>query len=289
MKQKLKLITSLSTLALTGALAVTACSGEGEGEGHGAEGEGAATSISGEGESEGLGGESEGEGLGGESEGEGLGGESEGEGAASSGDPATDDIEYLYRLALVRGHLIAFRELYDSGEREMALGHSKHPQSELYAGLAPAFEARSKPGFADQLSALASAAEAGGDIDDAYNAVADAIAAHFPDMTVKTRLLAVSKIVSTAADEFDIGVEDDGAITNAHEYQDAYGFLNAARMVLASGETSDMAESEAVAMAQEQLDIALSEFDGLTAATTEGAASVLYGAAARIEIAALGL
>ncbi len=287
MKQKLKLITSLSSLALTGALAVTACSGEGEGEGHGGEGEGAATSISGEGESEGLGGESEGEGLGGESEGEGLGGESEG--AASSGDPATDDIEYLYRLALVRGHLIAFRELYDSGEREMALGHSKHPQSELYAELAPAFEARSKPGFADELSALASAAEAGGDIDDAYNMVADAIAAHFPDMTVKTRLLAVSKIVSTAADEFDIGVEDDGAISNVHEYQDAYGFLNAARMVLASGESSDMAESEAVAMAQEQLDIALSEFDGLAVATTEGAASVLYGAAARIEIAALGL
>jgi hypothetical protein len=48
-------------------------------------------------------------------------------------------------------------------------------------------------------------------------------------------------------------------------------------------------ETEAINLAHEQLDLALASFDGLAAETTEGTASTLYGAAARIEIAGLGL
>jgi hypothetical protein len=55
-------------------------------------------------------------------------------------------------------------------------------------------------------------------------------------------------------------------VVNAHEYQDAYGFLSA--------------------LADEQLEIALHEFAALTASRVEGNASVIHGAAARIEIAA---
>jgi hypothetical protein len=93
----------------------------------------------------------------------------------------------------------------------------------------------------------------------------------------------------TAADEFDIGVEDSGAIVNAHEYQDAYGFLVAGRDMLSGLETSDVDASDAISLAHEQIDLALASFDGLTVETTEGRASTLYGAAARIEIAARGL
>ncbi|WP_411820369.1 hypothetical protein ABFZ85_02895 [Hyphococcus formosus] len=289
MTRRLKLMTGLSTLAAVSALSLAGCGGEGDTEG---EGEAGHDSTHAAGESE-AGATAAGESEGGESEGgESEGGESEGgesEGEALTGDPASSDIAYLHLLGLARGHLIAFHELYGSGSIDMALMHVKHPESELYASLAPAFDARKKPGMAQELRDLAAAADARGEIEPGYEAVVRALDAHAPDTSVANVLLAVSKIVRTAADEYDIGVEDDGLITNAHEYQDAYGFLIASREILAGVKTNDMNATEAINLAQEQIDVALTAFDGLTAEKTEGAASTLYGAAARIEIAGRGL
>lgn len=269
MARRLKLLTGLSTLALTGALAVSGCAGEGEA----GEGEGARSAAVSEGEGEGGG----------------EGASAEGEGASDAGDPATDDVEYLRRLGLVRGHLAVFIELYRAGEFDAAATHVKHPESELYAGLVPAFKARGKPGFADALSALVAATQARGDVDAAYAAVGDAIDANAPATNLATKLLAAAAMARTAGDEFAIGVEDDGAVSNAHEYQDAYGFLAAAQEMLSTEDTDDINEAEAIALAHEQLDIALKSFSGLTAEHTEGKASTIYGAAARLEIAGLGL
>lgn len=274
MTRRFRLMTGLSTIAAASALALTGCGGEGEGES--AEGEADLSSFSGEAEGEGL-----------SSEGE--GGEGESEGAALSGDPATDDVAYLKLLGLVRGHLIAFHELYQGGEHDMARMHVKHPESELYMDMAPAFASRKQPGFGDDLAALVAAASAEADVDAKYSAAVEALNAHAPNASPAVQLLAISEIVRTAADEFDIGVEDDGAIGNAHEYQDAYGFLVASRDILAGIETTDVNASDAISLAHEQLELALGSFDGLTAGTTEGRASTLYGAAARIEIAARGL
>jgi hypothetical protein len=275
MTRRLKLMTSLSTLAAASALTVAGCGGEGEGEGGETEGDKAGSSIS-----------AEGEGLSAESEGE---GESEGENAAGSGDPATDDVEYMRLLGLVRGHLIAFLELYQSGAAASAMMHVKHPESELYGTLTPAISARGQYGFAEELTALASAADTGGDVNDAFSDVIEALNAHAPAANVATQLMAVSAIVRTAADEFDIGVDDDGLISNAHEYQDAYGFLVSSREIVSGITTTDVNEVEAIDVAQEQIGLALDAFDSLTAGETEGQPSTLYGAAARIEIAARGL
>jgi len=272
MTRRLKLMTSLSTLAAASAFALAGCGGEGEGEGAEGEGESARTVIDGESEAE---------------SGESEGGESEG--AAGNGDAASDDVEYLRLLGLVRGHLIAFLELNQGGAVEMSLMHVKHPESELYTTLAPAIAARGESGFAEELAALASAAQAGEDFSAPYSAVMRALDAHAPAADVSTQLLAIAAVTRTAADEFDIGVEDDGAISNAHEYQDAYGFLTASREILAGIETSDMNELEAIEVSQEQISLALEAFDSLTADSTEGSPSTLYGAAARIEIAGRGL
>ena len=284
MARKLKLLTGLSTVALTGALVLSGCGAEGEGESEA----GHATpdvTAQGEGETEGEGAVSaEGEG---ESEGEGEG-ESEGSGVVA-GDPATDDVEYIKRLGLVRGHLLSFMELYRTGNYDMALSHAKHPESELYTGLVPAFQVRSKAGFANELEELSQAAIARGDVEVSFERVMTAIITNMPKHDSKTALLAVSQMVSTAADEFTIGVSEDGSIVNAHEYQDAHGFLMSAREVLASEDTNDINAAEAIAIAHEQLDAALLSFDGLVVQSTEGKASTLYGAASRIEIAALGL
>lgn len=278
MARRLKLLTGLSTLALSGVFVLSGCGGEGEGE---SESEGALdpTAITAEGE-----GESEG-GTANSSEGE---SENEG-GTIQSGDPATDDVEYLTRLGLVRGHLLSFMELYRAGNYEMALPHAKHPESELYADLIPAFEARGKIGFADELERLAMAAQERGDVEAAFEDVAAAIVQNMPALNTKVTLLAVSKIVTVAADEFALGVNEEGTIVNAHEYQDAYGFLVSARDMLAREDTADINAVEAIAVAHEQIDAALLAFDGLVVDTTDGAAATLYGAASRIEIAALGL
>ncbi len=273
MTRRLKLMTGLSTLAAASALALTGCGGEGEG----AEGEADLSSP--------IAGENEGEGLGAEGEGEG----GEGESAAASGDPATDDVAYLKLLGLVRGHLIAFYELYQSGSKDMARMHVKHPESELYSDIAPAFDARGKSGFADELTALATAATAGGDVEAEYSAAVEALDAHAPAAKPAVVLLSVSEIIRVAGDEFDIGVEEDGAISNAHEYQDAYGFLVASRDMIAGIDTNDVNASDAINLAHEQIELALASFDGLTAETSEGRPSTLYGAAARIELAARGL
>ena len=283
MNRRLKLIAGLSTLSLTGALAVSGCGSEGEGEGA-ADGDGAPVeAVGGEGE-----GASEGEGVS-EGEGEGAVSEGEGEGVARSGDPASDDVEYLYRLGMVRGHLAAFIELYRAGAVEMAATHAKHPESEIYKDLAPAFATRGEPGFADTLNALATAAANGGEVETLYAQTVAAIRASAPQSNEKTTLLAVSHLVATAAEEFDIGVNEDGVVVEPHEYQDAFGFLSAAREIVSEIETRDINAGEAVAIAHEQIDLALASFDGLVVSETEGVSSTLFGAAARIEIAALGL
>ena len=273
MTRRLKLLTGLSTLAVIGAFSLAVCGGEGEGS----ESESGDTSSAYSGDSE-----SEGTTVA-------TGAEAESESASLTGDPASDDVEYLRLMGLVRGHLNAFIELYHGGEIDMALMHVKHPESELYSSLAPAFAARSKPGFADELKALADAASTHGDIDEAYSTVVDAIEFHTPNMSVAKKLLAVSGIVRTAADEFDIGVEDDGIISNMHEYQDAYGFLIASRDILSGIQSQDVDDVEAINVAHEQIEAALLSFDGLTASQTEGRASTIFGAAARVEIAARGL
>lgn len=206
-----------------------------------------------------------------------------------SGDPADDDVEFIYRLGLIRGHLLSFVELYRAGAYETATEHVQHPGSELYDALIPAFEARASDGFAEGLTALGEASAARGDVNALYADLVVAIRATAPKTSVAVKLLAISKMVATAAAEFDAGVADDGAIIDPHEYQDAFGFLSVAREMLASENSNDINETEAIAVAHEQLDLSINAFAGLLAEETEGQAETIYAAAAQIERAALRL
>lgn len=201
----------------------------------------------------------------------------------ATGDPVDDDAAYIHLLGMVRGHLAAFIELYRAGAYDMAQGHVKHPESELYVALAPAIAARSAPPFADALSALADAAQTRGDVESAYEAARAAIRAAGPQDDIRATVLGVAKLVASAAEEFEEGVAPDGAIIAAHEYQDAFGFLSAAREMLAEARTDDINEVEAIAVSHEQIDMALGSFDGLVVETTDGDAATLYAAAQRIE------
>ena len=93
-----------------------------------------------------------------------------------------------------------------------------------------------------------------------------------------------------AADEYGEGVED-GKIIELREYQDAWGFTQAAKAQLASLSSDDR---KRMANSFDEIE---RELDGLDSAwptlvapkSITADASVLYGAAARIEIAALAV
>ncbi|VUD40891.1 hypothetical protein TDB9533_00374 [Thalassocella blandensis] len=224
-------------------------------------------------------------------------GEGEGEGANPTIDLATDDLAYLTQLALMRGHLYVGFELYQAGHIDHSKTHMKHPKSELYADVVPAFTARGAMGFADELSALSQTVEAekpAEDVTQAYQQLQQAITASEskvdPGMaSLKQKLLLVVNLLRVAGEEYGIAVVD-GKMENAHEYQDALGFTTISKDILSNTETGTETEANAKTKATE----ILAELNGLWPSivppetlTTE--AGQLYGAASRIEIIALGL
>ncbi|WP_116368778.1 hypothetical protein [Parahaliea mediterranea] len=228
-----------------------------------------------------------------------AGGEGEGEGLAQNVDPATDNVAYLAQLGLMRGHLLVGLALYREGHIDHARMHMKHPKSELYADMEPAFKARGSAGFADQLTTLAKAVESDDSsaeaVEAAYAAVLEGISAaeaRVGALPPATRLGVVVKLLRTAGEEYAIGVVD-GKVVNGHEYQDAYGFTRTAQSLVANMDAGDDADLAATqdrvnALIQGLFDANL--WPGIMPPDTVSAdASSLYGAAARIEIAALSL
>ena len=152
---------------------------------------------------------------------------------ASMPELATDDVAFLERLGLIRGHLHAGNALYQEGLAEMAATHMKHPRDELYSGLVPAIEARGFEPFDAELTALKDAVDNRADADavmSAWRDVDEAIESieRGVEATPEQELLAVAAILDVAAEEYGIGVADDGVVDNAHEYQDAWGFTQIA-------------------------------------------------------------
>ena len=242
-------------------------------------------------------------GEGGEGEGEGeydqhaahstFGSEGEGEGEGSNdADLASDDLAYLTQLGLLRGHLLVGKELHKAGHVSHAQTHMKHPESELYAALAPALTARGSDGFKNELLALTTAMseEDKGVIDSAFLELMAAVDesqklvaedALSPSATMKV----AAKLLRTAGEEYAIAVVD-GEMKNAHEYQDAFGFTEVAKTMVMN--LSGLGQQKAKAA---------EIFAGLTTMwpslvppetlTTE--AGQLYGAAAQLELLALSL
>ncbi len=276
MARRLKLLTNLSAIAMTGAAALSACGGEGEGDGKAQNSPASAH---------------HGEAEGGEAEGAEAGGEAEGAGLA---DVATDKAAFLSGLQIVHGHLKAGVELYAGGDRTLGPQHLRHPQAEILTSLAPAFAAHGASSIEPAIDALAAAGEAGAEpaeIRRLESAALAAIAAagDAAKPSLKDRLIAVSKTLSVAGDEYSIAVKD-GAVQNLHEYHDAYGFIAVAIADVKTLKGGDDAEEQAIATALDQAMIAATAAPAV-APPAGGllAASVIYGAAARIEIAARSL
>ncbi|MEX1199454.1 MAG: hypothetical protein WEB02_01575 [Methylophaga sp.] len=221
-------------------------------------------------------------------------GEGEGAGVTET-DLKTNDIAYLSRLGLIRGHLLVGFELYRQGHTDMAITHMKHPRDELYAGLVPAIEYRGGQRFDDALSKLAdsvtneaSQEKVAAAYQDLENGIKAAEAVVKADL--KTSLLTIKSLLTTAGEEYAIGVVND-KLVNAHEYQDAYGFTEIAKRRLQELPESSRDQSpQAVEKVSTYIDEVADLWPTIAPkGDVDGDASKLYGAAARVEITALSL
>lgn len=226
----------------------------------------------------------------------GEGGEA-GTGDETGATPATDDAAYLTQLALIRGHLDVGVELYRQGAAAAAKTHMKHPEDELYGDLEPAFAARGVAGFEDALQNLADLVEADAPlsrVEAAYaeilRAIETAAGTGAPGAGVVAKTAAVVALVREAAEDYGKGVAD-GQVVDAHEYQDSLGFVRSARSILQSLGAAERAGHEAVlAEISDDLDSLAPAWPGVVPpGHVEADASLIYGAAARIEIASLKL
>lgn len=133
MARRLKLITGLSTIAVTGALALAGCGAEGEGEGASAAASGVQVNGQGEGEGEGAAAPAP-------APAQPAGGE--GEGGVDFDAAATDPVVFNSALAIAEAHALAARDAYVAGRKEVAAEMFAHPVSEVLADMEAAFAAR---------------------------------------------------------------------------------------------------------------------------------------------------
>lgn len=220
-----------------------------------------------------------------------------GQGEATAGaELVADDAAYLTQLGLIRGHLRVGYQLYADGLPALAETHMKHPRAEIYASIEPAFAARGCSGFGAQLSGLSNAVSERAElavVTSAYERVVDGIAACESDAATNDPAViakVIENLLRTAGVEYQVGVID-GEIDNLHEYQDAWGFTQIADVWARSSAFSSPAAATAVAA---QLQDVIAGLHPLWPSLDpqggiDGKAAALFGAAGKVEVAALSL
>lgn len=220
----------------------------------------------------------------------GEGGEG-GEGAAAKDEGR---IGYLTSLGLVEGHMRVGIELYKKGDLEAAKTHMKHPADELYAGLKPHFAELKVKDFDSELEAVAAAVGKGApapEVDQFFGKLQAAIAAaRGGDVSSHDIAEVAEHLVRTAAEEYAVGVKA-GQVTDAHEYQDAWGFVQAAKALLA-GLPEDERKEHAGPLGEmeaelEKIQALWPDITGKSPVSADP--TLLPAAAARIELAALSI
>lgn len=233
---------------------------------------------------------------GGEAAGEGVsapavgGGEGEGGGASL---PA--EIAFLTDLGFMTGHLRAGMALYEAGVLDEAKTHMGHPIEEKYDAVSDTLETRGFGGLRAQILGLSGAAEADSDpaevraLFDSVLASVDEVRAASPG-GVRDQLLSLSALTRIAGEEYAVGIAPDGSVANLHEYQDSWGFMRTVEVEaqrFSRSEEPEIATAGAAVLEQVRAtDAAYGDLAGAGISAPDP--SILYGAAARMELAAMG-
>jgi hypothetical protein len=181
-----------------------------------------------------------------------------GEGEAGATAQLDPQAKAVASLLLIRGHTMAGDALYAAGETEMAKPHLSHPKVELYSAEMESLrqygaEAAAQAG--DRIVALGEANAPAEEVSAAVDETFTAIDASIGNVgaSLGQRAEAISAVLEGVRVEYNVSVTD-GAVTNAAEYQDAWGFIQAVREVFDSwrGEF-DAADAEAASAFSDRL------------------------------------
>jgi len=231
-----------------------------------------------------------------QAEGEGEGG-GEGEGEGEGGGAALPaDVALLRDLGFMTGHLRAGMALYDAGDLAAAKTHMGHPIEEKYDAVAGPLETLGMGGLRDDLMALSAAAEAEAPADEVralFEAVLAGVetARNAAAANPRQQILALAALMRVAGDEYTVAVAG-GDVSNLHEYQDSWGFLQTIRSeadAFAASDDAGVAEAGADIRTAVDATLARAFGDIQGGGIPEMDPSLLYAGAARVELAAYGV
>ncbi|MEI4232416.1 hypothetical protein [Roseovarius sp. D22-M7] len=218
-----------------------------------------------------------------------AGGEGEGEGSAG----LAPETAFLSALGFMEGHLRAGLALYEAGDLEAAKTHMGHPIEEKYDAVADQLAELGLEGMKGDLEALAAATEAEKpftEVSSLFDTVHAGIEQARAEYTPARQVDGLIALTRVAGDEYKVAVAG-GEVSNLHEYQDSWGFLRTIEH-----EARQMAESDDPAVAEvgtailEQVEATGAAFGDLQGeGSFEMEPSILYGAAARMDLAANAL
>lgn len=220
----------------------------------------------------------------------GEGGEAGESGAIKNVSP---DAAYITRIGLVEGHLIAAQVLYERGMTDEAIGLSGHPEAEMMDEVRDSLAQRGAADFSDALEHVgqvmaegASPVETRAALEALHQAVTEAEAAGNPPL--RARFDAITALTQAAARGFAAATAD-GTVEDVFGYHESLGFLKVAQDMAAQLATSsDPAVAEAATRTLAALEPTMAEYGDITSATLNlGDPSVIFGAAAKVELAGL--
>jgi hypothetical protein len=218
------------------------------------------------------------------------GGEQGEGGVEATGD---ETVDFLAGLLQIEGHLTSGLALIAAGDTANGQAHLGHPRAEVYDGLKHHLTELGQPQFEDALDRLLDAATDGADaptltalqaeVMTAIAAARDAAVTGDP----RDDFSAIVFLIRKAGAEWSEGVKN-GEIAELHEYQDAWGFVQAARARATDLSASTDAAIKSAAMATlTALDEVAPALPSVTpTGLIGGEAEMFAGAAARIELAA---
>lgn len=175
------------------------------------------------------------------------------------------DVDYMTKLGLMKGHMIAAQELLALGKPEQAVPHLEHPVEEIYVDLEDQLNERQVPEFKETLTQVQELvkskpkdAQVKPKFEAAMAAIDKAITA-LPENqreSVNFGLQVVNGLLETANAEYGAAITN-GKVKEAIEYQDSRGFVTYAQDTVFQGIGDKLKQTNP--KAHEQISIHLSE------------------------------
>lgn len=199
---------------------------------------------------------------------------------------------FLTELGLFEAAYRIVTALYAAGKVDQAREHLEGSHHAFYEDLAEQITQHNAPGFKAEVQAFAAAVNDGGALADVQHAQTQLlkavdIARQAAPASARDRIMSMKDLIAVAAADYEGGVEN-GQVTVAFEYRDAWGFVEVVRAraeAMAALPEVDLAQAGRDVLAQ--LDPLAPLFPSLLATSTTGDPALLHVAAGWIEIIAL--